>query len=231
MDGESPVETGKASRDLRRYLSVLALVVVNLIPIAGVLLFDWDVAALVVLYWSENLVIGFYTILKMLVVSPVGGIFSSFFLLIHYGGFCAGHGLFISILLLDAEPDVLQDSSWPMLLIFVELLFEVSRAVLAQAPPEWLWAFAALVFSHGVSFVQNFLLGGEYRRADMGQLMVSPYARMFVLHFAILAGGFAVLALGQNIVMLLALVALKLGMDIHLHLREHRRFAGAILTD
>ena len=33
---------------------------------------------------------------------------------------------------------------WPLWLMFVQLLYNVSLQVFAFAPPEWLWAFAAL---------------------------------------------------------------------------------------
>ena len=209
-----------------RYLSLAALVVVNLMPLAGVLLFDWDVGALMVLYWSENLVLGAYTIIKMLVVSPIGGIFSSMFFLIHFGGFCAVHGLFISTLLLDMEPAMGSGDEWPFFLIFVQLLVEVVRGVLSYAPPEWMLAFAALWLSHGISLVQNFFIGGERYRIGINKLMSAPYSRIVILHVTIIFGGFAVLALGQHIAMLLMLVALKLAVDIVLHRREHRRLAA-----
>ena len=76
MDIPMPQDTAWQTR---RTVSLVALVVVNLIPLIGVLLWGWDVGSLVVLYWSENLILGGYTIVKMLAVSPVGGLFSSLF--------------------------------------------------------------------------------------------------------------------------------------------------------
>ena len=46
-------------------LSLLALIGANLIPLVGIFLFDWDVTFIVILYWIENLIAGFYNILKM----------------------------------------------------------------------------------------------------------------------------------------------------------------------
>ncbi len=214
-------------RHLSRYISLAALVLVNLVPILGVLWFGWDVGALVILYWSENLVIGFYTIVKMLVVSPVGGLFSSLFFLMHFGGFCAVHGLFVMTLLLDTEPAFPAADSWPLVLIFVGLLISVVSGVLAMAPPEWLIAFAALWLSHGVSLLQNFFLRGERERTSLSALMSAPYGRVVILHLAIIFGGFAVMALGESVFLLLILVTLKLVLDIQLHQREHRRLAEA----
>ena len=49
----------------RSTVTLAALIIANLIPVFGVLQLDWDVGAIVVLYWCENLVIGFYTLIKL----------------------------------------------------------------------------------------------------------------------------------------------------------------------
>ncbi len=82
-------------------LSVLALIVANIAPLVAVLFFEWDVMAVVVVYWAENIVIGFYNVLRMAIV-PAGPtsphalkLFLIPFFCVHYGGFCAGHGVFV----------------------------------------------------------------------------------------------------------------------------------------
>jgi ABC-type multidrug transport system permease subunit len=84
-------------------------------------------------------------------------------------------------------------------------------------------AFVGLLISHGYSFVSNFLLGGEREQASTRDLMSAPYKRIVILHVAIIAGGFAVAALGQPLVLLIVLIALKLVLDIALHRQERRR--------
>ena len=49
----------------RTTVTLSALVIANLLPVFGVLQLDWDVGAIVVLYWCENLVIGCYTLIKL----------------------------------------------------------------------------------------------------------------------------------------------------------------------
>jgi hypothetical protein len=210
----------------RRQINVLLLVVANALPLLGVVFFDWDVSALIVLYWSENLVIGFYNILKMLSAGGLPAVLPSLFFLVHYGGFCAVHGFFISSLLLNTPPEIGSDPPWPLFLVFVQLLFEVIEQVLAQAPTEWVLAFTGLFISHGYSFVSNFWLGGERETSTINSLMSAPYKRIVVLHIAVIAGSFAVIALGQSFLMLLVLVAMKTGIDLLLHQREHRRARG-----
>lgn len=216
---------------LRRRASLALLVLVNLLPLAGVLLFNWDVAGLMVLYWSENLVLGFYTLLKMLTKSPLGGLFMGLFFTLHYGGFCAVHGLFIMIMMVNQDINPMPADPWPLFLVFPQLLINVVRQVLLYTPPEWMFAFIALYISHGVSFLMNFLLGPEREQVSLKQLMGEPYGRIVVLHIAIIAGGIAVMAMGQRLGMLVVLVLLKLGLDVSLHLREHRRLANAGQAD
>jgi hypothetical protein len=52
--------------------------------------------------------------------------------------------------------------------------------------------------------------------------MAAPYKRIVVMHVAIIAGGFGVLALGEPTILLLVLVGLKTAMDVVLHRRSHR---------
>ena len=209
----------------RRSLSLGLLIAVNFLPVLGVLFLNWDVAALMVLYWSENLVIGFYTIAKMLLKSPIGGLFSALFFCVHYGGFCAVHGLFILTMLINPDAEMITGDPWPLWLVFIQLLVSVVQQVLSYAPPDWLLAFFALWVSHGASLILNYMRGGERDRLSVGQLMAAPYARIVVLHLAVLFGGIAVMAMGQPLGMLLVLVFLKIVVDVGFHLREHWKLA------
>lgn len=204
-------------------VALASLVVVNLLPLFGVLLWDWDVGAIVVLYWSENLILGAITLIKMLAKAPIAGLFQSLFFTFHYGAFCAVHGLFILNLMLGVDGDPFGDgNNWPFLLVFVELLVNVVNSVLANAPGQWLWVFAALAVSHGVSLVFNYFGSGEAGRMTLSKLMTAPYKRIVILHVAIIVGGMGIMALGEPIAMLVVLVLLKLAMDVVLHRREHR---------
>ncbi|WP_439102097.1 DUF6498-containing protein [Congregibacter sp.] len=210
-------------RGRRGRLSLALLVTANLLPLLGVLFFDWNVGALIILYWSENLVLGFYNILKMATSGGLSAVFPSLFFLIHYGGFCAVHGFFILSFLFDVPPSFGDAPPWPLFLIFLQLLFDVVEQVFALAPREWIIAFIGLFISHGYSFVSNFLMANEREVATVKGLMAAPYRRIVILHVAIIAGGFAVMSLGQPLFLLIILVGLKTVMDIALHLREHKR--------
>ena len=85
------------------------------------------------------------------------------------------------------------------------------------------WGVAALAISHLWSFVVNYLGRGEYRRTAVPMLMFQPYARIVVLHIAILIGGIIAFMLGSNILVLTILIAGKTLLDLSLHLAQRTR--------
>jgi hypothetical protein len=213
---------------LRFNLPLLALVLANLIPVFGVLFLHWDVGAIVVLYWTENLVVGVYTLLKMLVTGGTSALGIMLFFCLHYGVFCAIHGVFVLELTQFAGEisSELPVASWPGPLVVVQKILYFGQQILDAAPPEFSWAILALLLSHGASFMLLFVGQGEYRHTSVETLMKAPYKRIAVLHIAVIIGGFLVVELGEPLGLLLALVALKIGMDIMLHNRSHRAPAG-----
>jgi hypothetical protein len=212
-------------------LSLLALTAANVSPLAGVFFLGWDAATIVLLYWTENLILGFYNILKMVLVratppaAHLGKLFDIPFFCLHYGGFCAGHGFFLLIFFkLGGGPEALFKGMNSALgpLVFVQLLINVVRQLWQSRPPGMELPVLCLFASHGVSFVQNFLVRKEYRTLTLDKLMGQPYTRIVLLHVAIIAAGMPVMLLGSPMPLLLILVVLKIGLDIFLHIKSHK---------
>ncbi|MBN2211733.1 MAG: hypothetical protein JW709_10100 [Sedimentisphaerales bacterium] len=214
-------------------LPLLLLIAANLFPLAGVVWLKWDAASIVLLYWAENLVIGFYNILKMALaqapakIGRVAKLLAIPFFCLHFGGFCAVHGFFILMLFKMGDgADIMPgDNAWPCHFVFLQILFGVIAALWRHHPAGIQWPILGLILSHGVSFVQNYLGKKEYAKLTLNELMGQPYKRIVILHVAIIAGGFAVMALDAPLGLLCILILLKIGLDIHLHHREHQHAA------
>ena len=220
---------------INRYLPnapLIALLAANTIPLWGVAFLNWDAFVIVALYWSENLIIGFYNTLKIAFARPANAphivthlskLFLIPFFIIHYGGFTAIHGLFILLIFQKGEGSLMTGKAWPCVFIFVQMLFGVIKQMISVIPSIARPAILALFVSHGISFVYNYLLNGEFASAKPSQLMGAPYSRVIVMHISILAGGFLLVAIGSPVALLLMLVVLKTIVDIKFHLREHRK--------
>jgi hypothetical protein len=195
--------------------AALALLAANLVPLAGVLFGGWSLATVVVLFWSESAIIGFYTLLKMAVVGKWAVLFAGPFFVAHFGAFMAAHFLFIYEFFvrgIDARGpgppalDALRD-------LFVPL-----------------WpALAALFVSHGVSFCVNFLGRSEHDGPELSELGTAPYKRIMIMQLTIIFGGWIVIALKTPVLALVVLVLLKIAVDFHAHRRERERAATPVL--
>lgn len=196
--------------------SVVLLVLANLIPLGGVLFFGWQVFPIMFLFWLENVVIGIFNVLKMLLAagpgSPLGvKIFLVPFFVVHYGIFTLVHGVFVSVMFGTSWRSG-GSSPFPNAERMQALVTENNLG----------WALLGLVLSHAFSFVTNYLWNGAYRTALAPVIMMQPYGRVVVLHLAILGGGFLVMFMGMPVVGLVLLIALKIGLDVLAHAKLHK---------
>jgi hypothetical protein len=210
-------------------IPLVALVAANLIPFWGVLFWGWETFHVVLLYWSENIVVGFYNILKMAfakVNKPaehLGKLFMIPFFTVHYGGFCAIHGFCVLMFFSRGNVDFMDNISWPCFFVFLQMLLNVIKQAYSVMPTAMRYAMGALFLSHGVSFVYNYLIKGEYAKVTPDKLMGSPYARVVVMHVAIIFGAFLTMAMGSPVGILIILVALKTSLDVIFHMRQHKK--------
>jgi heme exporter protein D len=182
-------------------LTTTALIIANLVPLAGVVFFGWTVFDILLLFWAENLIIGAINVAKygilyrrrnhgmLLVYIP--------FFCIHYGGFAIAHLTALLHFFGPADP-----GGWSPVALAIPL--------------------ASLAVSHVHSLLVHFIGRKEYLDASHTQLMFQPYTRVMALHVALLAGGGVVMWMGEPLLALVILVLMKIAFDVPAHRREHR---------
>lgn len=201
----SIVASGGASSGSRS--SSLALLAANVAPLAGVLLFQWDLGHVMVLYWVESGIIAIYTVLKLAVVERWVALIAGPFFLCHFGAFMSVHFLFIyGMFVRGLHPPGPEEPVW--------------EALGRLFGPLWV-AILILVISHGVSFLRNFLASGEFETKDARELMTDPYRRVVLMHLTIIFGGWLVLLFDSPLPGLVMLVVLKTVVDLRAHRKEH----------
>ena len=231
--------------------TAILLLLANLIPLAGVLFFDWSLLTILVLYWLENGIVGLWNIPKIILAqgpivasSPSGPTTSGLigpraaarlsaiprtamavFFTFHYGMFWLVHGIFVFVL------PTFAGTEGPLGIADGDICTDPTGVLVAcptGAFGDLLWPAVvigaiALFLSHGASFFLNYLGRREYLTASPSGQMGSVYGRVVVLHLTIILGSFVIALLGSPIGALLVLVGLKTAFDLGLHLREHRR--------
>lgn len=188
--------------------SAVFLILANAIPILGIFLFGWDAVTILVLYWLESVIIGGLNVIKILSVRSsedtpkiffFGNLFIAAFFTVHYGIFTMVHGMFLKEV------------------FGAEFIFED----LKEGGP-LLWTALSFLVSHVFSMVVNFYGKAEYIGRPAIEQMFTPYGRVFVMHFVILLGGFAVQMLGDPLIAVIMLIVLKTGIDLAAHNKEHQ---------
>jgi hypothetical protein len=191
-DTLTPLKSAPAE-DAARTRFFLTLLM-NMVPLAGVMFWGWSAFELIFLYWLENVVIGFRTLIAMLLTGRrhgyVAAIATSMFFTVHYGLFCFVHGMFV-ISIFGGANGANPEGATP----FTAAIGIGFIAILA-------WQFALLA-----------LHVASKDDATAPELMFSPYPRIIVLHITILGGGFLLMVLNWPHAGIVVLAILKTVMD------------------
>jgi hypothetical protein len=185
----------------------MALIAANLVPLAGVLFFGWDLPSVLILFWAESGIIGFYTVLKIAVVGKLGALFEVPFFVGHFGGFMTLHFLFIYTLFVRSGGSGAVEPG-------------IGAVLYGIFKPLWP-SLIGLCISHGLSFSSNFIGRREYTGITVASLMTAPYNRIVMMQLVLIFGGWAVLLMKSSVPALALLVLFKTAADFTAHRREH----------
>lgn len=240
---------GRLDGRTARWASVAVLVAVNLWPLSQVLVGVWRPGDVLVVFWLENVVVWFWTIVRILTARgappevgatrvkgsrrgpvPTGGPngcarpgMAAFFS-VHYGIFTVVHGVFTAVL-------------------------AGAVGVTTNRGP-YVVAVIVLMLSHGLSTALYWFARGERDVVSPQRAMTQPYGRIVILHVVVLASCF--LLVGRSLGGLggspapragsgpfgwvsdtsdvldvrlwpaILLVTIKIVVDVVTHLRQHR---------
>ncbi len=177
----------------------------NLVPVLGVLFLGWDAAQILILYWTENVILGLLAVPRILAArsgegtKPTFNIGVALFFLIHYGFFCFVHLIF-ALMLAGA---------------FIDAEGGGDGIARTFGDPGFPWAVLSLFVIHLVSQIRDWWLAKAWRDASPTFEMAKPYGRIFVLHVTVLVGAWLMLAFGAPawvvLVLCLAKATIELG--------------------
>ena len=225
MPTAAPANTGAPAQKipataklLGGQLLLIFIIASNLLPIFGILFLGWSMGSVMILYWVENVMVGFFTILKMLFADEQAGGWLArlsliIFFCVHFGGFCIGHLIFILALFMPRNP------AWNL---------QNTPANLLNLLPELWLPILGMFISYSIYFYQHYLGDGLYQRVSLNSLMGEPYPRIMSMHLVLIIAGFLVVALGSPIGAILLLVALKTGAEVAFYRRSARKWRTSV---
>jgi len=199
---------GKVIEALKSDPTAQSLLIVNIIIICIAVLAGWHASMVLLIYWVQSVVIGFFTFIKLMTYKRKskwglfrnihGGLFFS----LHYGGFHVVYLLFIFLIF-----SFVINAKTP----FVGLaeMFSIGFVFLV------LVVFA----NHLFSFIQH---RKEKVRKGFTKLIFEPYARIFPMHITLMFGVILVVA-GLGVVVLVVFSLIKMYMDLYSHIQKHSK--------
>jgi len=173
----------------------------------GVAFLDWPTFTVLALYWLENVIIGGFTALRILAAGARTerygeSLAATAFFCVHYGLFCAVHGIFVATLFGGIRP--LASASDPLFLMIGRIAGDRTGVLLVVV------MVVAAAFDAWRAMAS---LDAEDAKA-VRSIMTEPYGRIVVLHVVLIAGGFLMAVLNWPSLAALLLVAFKLIYDL-----------------
>jgi hypothetical protein len=208
---QSQKEAGHSLLQLPAPFIYIGVILGNIFPLWGVLTQNWSLLDIFYLYWAENVIIGGFTVIRMLMAaaafglpSVLGSLFMIGFFTLHYGIFCMAHGMILFDLF---GRNTIELSNEPILLLY----YAFSSGTAEALPLALLGIFIAVGFESLAKLRQD--------RANAilpHTIMFSPYGRIIILHITIIFGGLLAQMLGAPIWALLLLIAIKVAYDLYI---------------
>jgi hypothetical protein len=179
---------------LFRIVPLLGTLIVNAIPLAGVLWFGWSVFEVVFLYWFENVAIGITHALRMEISTRTNkvanGRSTTTFFVLHYGLFTFVHG------------------------VFVVTFFGVIAGGFSEVGQGFLGPVLAIMGWQAIFLVLDAIRTQGFQGRTPDDLMFEPYPRVLALHITVLAGAWLIDGMGSPVWALAILVGIKTAFDL-----------------
>ena len=210
----------------RASLSALTLVAANATVLLLYFIYDLTLFQLVVLFWVECFWIGIFCAIKIFTASLLGDPYENKYMEVSRGG-----NLFLSLFAIWFA-----GAQWLALFGITGIGIAFARDSFApESSSNFVMEDLGLIIGsagiffvgHGLSFIVNFIIFGEFRTAKAGTLLALPLKRSLALLGAIVAAFGAMLAfpeMASTTSFAIILVALKVLWDYKLHVSERKAF-------
>ena len=214
---------------MRSKYSAIFLVLANLYPIYGVVFLGWNAKFILYTYWCENLIIGLFTVLKMLK--------TKIYLDNTQSNNPGLNGNDIS------RSNSLKIFSFIVRYYFLSYLYYsfINAIILSKDLSHKIIVPVCFIFlSHAFSYVFNFIIGEEYKKLSLDEEIKMPIRRLVIVHLTVTLGSLVIKGVGvilmiimalffgltisqsaTGVVLMIIMVLAKIFLDIIAHLQEH----------
>ncbi|MDP6670705.1 MAG: DUF6498-containing protein [archaeon] len=198
--------------------TLISLILSNLLTIALAVIYNFNIMAILWVYWSQSVIIGLFNVFRILSLKnfstkgfrinqkPVEAnraalVLVAFFFAIHYGMFHFVYAFFLGIF---------------------TVMGQTGTGALSLSDFGYI-GFMAIVFfaNHLFSFLHN--RKQDVGKQNIGRVMMYPYARIIPMHLTIILGGIFLTTGATGAGLLIFFLGLKTLADVAMHFLEHSK--------
>lgn len=197
-------------------LELFYWILLNLITLWGVWFKGWDAKVIFLVYCLESVIVGIYTLMKILLSSLnkssemskyangttpiIFGIFLMLFFIFHFGLF-----VFVQLSIFLGVANLSYDNNISVLGLFTNLTKYLP--VYAQL------LLLSFFITHGLIVIKNYVITKQYKTAKLTALMFEPYGRIIIQQFVIILGSMTLLIDKKGKVLILIFIVIKIFFD------------------
>lgn len=209
---------------IKKYFSVIPLIIVNIIPLICVLFYNWNLYLIIILYWQEAMVIGFFDVLKILFANKKDkrGIY-----LVETEYWLFSYNFKNEYEIIEEhKPKYKIILNFILICGYVYLFFGFFLAMFLSIHPSLFIITINLpiiffALSHGISFLYNYIYRKEYQQISPIRQVYKSNERFWPMFALVNVGAWIFRFLGSPLFFLILLIIIKIIVDLFSHLNEH----------
>lgn len=211
--------------------SVISLIITNLVLFGVAIYYDLSLFDILLIFWGETVVIGFFNFLKMLKTPRLPKVSEAFKtdevsreeLLVTGINFMY---VFLKFFIIIWSSIMMTAFCMSQLVIIVVVFGDEEMRSAQEFPLQHFYSFLigmiVMFISHGISFITNFISKREYETTKLRKLIFAPFRRILLVWIVCIGGGFLLLKLeNDSFYLLIPYFLVKILFDLRQHYKEH----------
>ncbi|AQT67190.1 hypothetical protein STSP2_00333 [Anaerohalosphaera lusitana] len=201
-------------------ISIIVLIFANLVPLYGLFFLGWQAINILLIYWLEAFIVGFYNLLKLTTArcddstEHLRKLLDVPAFAMHFSIYCAVVGFIVFKEFSGYQPPPPENLDVPTYFSLVGIGNDFWTHIKSLFTPGIAVAAVIMFISHGVSFTQQLADRPLYSGRSLTALTFKPYLRVVPIHIVAAAGVAITQATGSTAAIILTLVLAKTAIDL-----------------
>ncbi len=220
------------TRNKNTFINAISIIAGSIAPCVGILFFGWGIFPILILYWTENIVIAFYAANKIM-ISPNTFNFHIQVSKSSDSPFVGKKGVEKVSKAISLFNKTSRDNKIFSVKYFIIDFFIISAFLFYMlfhyfdfsdfTLHEFIIGAVSLFISHGLTYYFVYIKKDEYKKVSIDEIIHQTEKRITILSLTIFIGGVIYIFLFSDIAILIVMLVVKIFVDLILFRQEHKK--------